>query len=143
MDKFIMYSYLSLIFDVICLGTKHTYILRIQLAVLEHNHHINRESRRNKNGEVMYQRKYRKQSKRWDVTPILASKDYSYIPKLMDVISRERASSDVNLKHKQLEPLHHPNNIQKTIGHRPPENTSELVATKLSRFYHNSAYHIW
>ena len=82
----------------------------------------------------MYQRKYRKQTKRWDVTPTLVSKEYSYIPKLMDVISRERANSDVNLKHKQLQPLHHPCNIQKMIGHRPPENTAELVASKLSRF---------
>lgn len=39
------------------------YISHIQLAVLDHNHHINRETRRNKSGEVMYQRKYRKQSK--------------------------------------------------------------------------------
>ena len=52
----------------------------------------------------MYQHKYRKQSKRWDVTPVLFSKDYSYIPELMDAISRECASLEVNLKHKQLEP---------------------------------------
>lgn len=110
------------------------YISRIQLAVLDHNHHINRETRRNKSGEIMYQRKYRKQSKGWDVTPLLVLKDYSYIPKLIDIISTERASSDVNLQHKQLEPLHHPCNIQKTIGHRPPEKTSELIANKLSCF---------
>ena len=110
------------------------YISRIQLAVLDHNHHINRETKRNKNGEVLYQRKYRKQTKRWDVTPLLVSKDYSYIPRLMEAISRERANSDENLKHKQAKPLDHPSNIQKTIGHRPPEKTSELVANKRSRF---------
>ena len=63
------------------------------------------------------------------------SKDYNYIPRLMKVISRERiVNSDVSLKHKQAEPLDHPFNIQKTIGHKPPEKTSELVASKRSRF---------
>ena len=36
----------------------------------------------------------------WDVTPLLVSKNYNYIPRLMEVISKEHASSDVNLKHK-------------------------------------------
>ena len=88
----------------------------------------------------MYQRKYRKQTKRWDVTPSLVSKDYNYIPRPMEAISREHASSDVNLKHKQPEPLHHSCNIQKTIRHRPPEKTSELVATNILIFHHNCPY---
>lgn len=93
------------------LHTNQAHVSHIQLAVLDHSHHINRETRRNENGKNMYQRNYRKQTKHWDVTPLLVSKNYNYIPRLMEVISREHASSDMNLKHKQPEPLHHPCNI--------------------------------
>ena len=87
------------------LHTNQAHVSHIQLAVLDHSHHINRE-------KIMYQRNYRKQqTKHWDVTPLLVSKNYNYIPRLMEVISREHASSDMNLKHKQPEPLHHPCNI--------------------------------
>ena len=110
--------------DFVC--RNQAYVSHIQLAVFLSNHHINRETRRNKNGEVMYQRKYRKQTKWWDVTPLLVLKDYNYIPKLIEAISREHISFNMNLKHKQPEPLHYPCNIQKKlgIGHQKDIRTS-------------------
>lgn len=111
-----------------------SYVARIQLAILDHNFHNQREKRTNKKGEVMYQRKYRKQSKKWDVTPLLTPKKYDYIPELFTSIKRERHISSNNLKHKQTIASSHPSNIQQTIAHHPPVSTSELVASKRSRF---------
>ena len=58
----------------------------MQLAVLDHNAHTGRRQYQNKDGENMFQRKYRKSSKQWDVTPVTEKKKYDYIPKLMEEI---------------------------------------------------------
>ena len=67
-----------------------SYVACIQLAILDHNFHNQREKWMNKKGEVMYQRKYRKQSKKWDVTLLLAPKKYNYIPDLFIHNNRKR-----------------------------------------------------
>ena len=60
-------------------GMSHNHVANIQLAMLDHNF---QEKWMNKKGEVMYQRKYRKQSIKWDVTSLLAPMKYDYIPDL-------------------------------------------------------------
>ena len=82
----------------------------------------------------MHHRKYRKQSKKWDVTPLLMPKQYQYIPELLSVISKERENSSFALKHKDPVLTAHPSTIQKTIAHKPPEDTDELVAKKRTCF---------
>ena len=51
----------------------------IHLAVLDHNNHNSREQQKNSSGEIVYHRKYRKQTKKWDTTPTLTSKKYEYV----------------------------------------------------------------
>ena len=57
------------------------YHARIQLAVLDHNHHIDKQEAHNKDCGLMYARKFRKQAKKWDATPLMMSKDISELLK--------------------------------------------------------------
>ena len=104
----------------------------MQLAVLDYNAHLQWKIAENKQGEIVYQRKYRKQTKKWDVTPV-QTKKYKYMDKLKKEIMKQREHS-VETRSKPALPDNHPNNIQATIGHVPPSNTKELAAKKLSRF---------
>lgn len=82
---------------------------RIQLAVLDHNLHAKRGMARNKKGEHIYsRRRYRKQTKKWDVTPCKEPKNYEYLPLLMQDILTSRRESVVGVKHKEIVPLNHP-----------------------------------
>ena len=56
------------------------------------------------------------------------------IPQLISAIFECSKESISSLKSKQLLWQDHPDNIQHTIAHIPPEITSTIVATKKSRF---------
>ena len=45
-----------------------SYQARIQLSVLDYNAHINRDKAKNKEGDTIYARKFRKQTKKWDAS---------------------------------------------------------------------------
>jgi len=49
-------------------------------------------------GEQRYHRKYRKQSKKRDVTPVKTKKEYKYIPELLAAIFQAHKESDNSLK---------------------------------------------
>ena len=100
--------------------------------MLDHNAHIKRDLAKNKKGDLVYHRKYRKQSKKWDVTPTLTMKKFLYIPKLLHEI-RERESHGDRIKNHVMLPSDHPARIQCIIGHTEPLATSE-IAIKKSRF---------
>lgn len=68
------------------------------LRKLDHNKHCQREHMRSKDGNLLYHRKYRKQSKKWDATPTLIWKKYEYIPQIMSEIYKARAASDSSQK---------------------------------------------
>ena len=89
---------------------------------------------KNNKGEYVYHRKYRKQSKKWDVTPVLTPKKYEYIPQLLKVIFAERENSPSNMKLKEALPVEHPGRIQHTIAHVAPSSTSQLISNKKTRF---------
>lgn len=110
------------------------YVARMQLAVLDYNAHLQRDTAKNKKGEIVYQRKYRKQTKKWDVTPVRTKKEYRYIDELKKEITKQQEHSIQTTRSKPALPDNHPSNIQATIGHVPPCNTKELAAKKLSRF---------
>ena len=111
-----------------------SYHTRIQLAVLDHNAHLDRDKAKNKNGEVIYNRKFRKQTKKWDATPSLEKKKYTYMPDLMNRIENQHVLSTRNLKRAQPSPYDQPNHIAKTIANSQPESTKEIVQKKQSRF---------
>ena len=110
------------------------YLARVHLAVLDHNAHTGRENALNHNGDIIYHRKYRKQTKKWDVTPTKSKKLYKYIPELMRAILEERKVLAHNLKHQVTLHQEHPSNIQATIAHIIPDATAQLVKNKCTRF---------
>jgi len=112
-----------------------SYHTRVQLAVLDHNFHSNREQARRKSGELMFARKFRKQTKKWDITPTLKKKTYEYIPDLMKDIMTLRVTTSSKLKDKVVLDEHHPKRRQSTIGNTQPLPTTELVSNKKSRFH--------
>ena len=107
---------------------------RIQLAVLDHNAHIEQAAAINSKGEQIYHRKYRKQSKKWDAAPLKDRKDYKYIPELIAAKYEHRKQSTITLKRTMRLPDDHPINIQATIAHTQPGDTADIVKNKRSRF---------
>lgn len=126
--------YICKISDQIKYYRNEGYLARVQLAVLDHNAHTTRENALNHNGDIIYHRKYRKQTKKWDVTPTKSKKLYKYIPELMRAILEERKVSVHNLKHQVTLHQEHPTNIQATIAHIIPDATAQLVKNKRTRF---------
>lgn len=106
----------------------------VQLAVLDHNALRGRENALNHNDDIIYHRKYKKQTKKWDVTPTKSKKLYKHIPELMRAILEERKVSAHNLKHQVTLHQEHPSNIQATIAHIIPDATAQLVKNKWTRF---------
>ena len=85
-------------------------------------------------GEQRYHQKYRKQSKKWDVTPVKTKKEYKYIPELIAAIFRTCKESDYGLQSRRLLREDNPVHIQHTIAHCPPDHTVDIVAKKRSKF---------
>ena len=102
----------------------------MQLAALDHNAHLDRQHLHNKDGDYIYSRKFRKQTKKWDTTPTLKKKKYEYIPGLMDDIVSLRSNTSTRLKDRTVLEESHPKRQQATID--PP--TAELVVSKRSHF---------
>ena len=73
----------------------------MQLAVLDHNFHTSRKPYINKSKEPVYQCKYRKASKKWDITPAMETIEYLYIPTLIDDILTCCKVSSFSMKHKE------------------------------------------
>ena len=100
----------------------------MQLAVLDYNAHLERETAKNRQGENVYQRKYRKQTKKWDVTPAWTKKEYKYMDELKKEITKQRKHSGLTTRSKPALP---DSNIQ---GHVPPCNTKELAEKNFQDF---------
>ena len=63
----------------------------------------------------MYNRKFHKQTKKWDATLVLESKEYPYIPDLMQEIELEYKNHDTALRVQVQSSYDNPTSIQKTI----------------------------
>ena len=96
-----------------------SYHARVQLAVLDHNAHLDKQHLHNKDSDHIYSCKFRKQTKKWGTTPTLKKKKYEYIPGLMDDIFSLR--SNTSKPTERLEESH-------PIGNVGPPPTAELVA---------------
>ena len=65
----------------------------MQLAMLDYDAHLEQETAKNRQGEIVYQRKYRKQTKKWDVTPIRNKKEYKCMDELKKETTKQREHS--------------------------------------------------
>ena len=85
LDK-IVFTLTELSFICVIYSRNQAYQAQVQLAVLDYNAHIGRDKAKNKAGDIIYNKKFRKQTKKWDATPALKEKQFAYISKLMEVI---------------------------------------------------------
>ena len=109
------------------------YRTRIQLAVLDHNFHLDRNHKQKNNGQdYQYHRKYRKQTRNWDVDKVLEEKDYCYIPEVMDEILTYWQQSQFTMKSRSTSPQDP--TLPHTIAHTQPPDTATIVNRKKSRF---------
>ena len=122
------------VYDLVNFNRNQAYLARVQLAVLDHNAHSERKGAVDNKGEQLFHRKYRKQSKKWDVTPLKSNKTYKYIPELIQAVFEERTVSISSMKRAITLPENHPTKIQHTIAHLQPDNTIDIVKNKKSRF---------
>ena len=104
------------------------------MSVLDYNAHVNRDTAKNKEGDTIYARKFRKQTKKWDASATLEKKKFPYIPNLMKQIESEWCASTSLLKTAIRSPYDEPTRIHSTIGNTQPASTAEIVNTKASRF---------
>lgn len=111
------------------------YEARVKLAAVDHNAHLQRGHVTNAKGEKTYHRKYRKQTKKWDVTPVMENKKYEYIPELMESVCLMCHQTTFTLRSKNVLAEDHPSRRQATIAHTAPSSTDELIRNKRSRFH--------
>ena len=99
--------------------------------MIDYNVHVEQPITRNKEGDIIYHWKYRKQTKKWDVTPVQCPKKYSYMKDLVAEILKLMELSDQTIRSKVALISNHPCNIQlTTIGHIQPPETSKILSTK-------------
>ena len=114
------------------------YKARIQLAVLDHNSHVDRNPKQHSHTQnYQYHRRYRKQSRNWDVVKVLEAKEYKYIqyiPELSNAILKFWQESTSTMRKRNPVPANHPSHIQPTIAHTQPPETHTIVSNKKSRF---------
>ena len=122
-----------MLFCAICTRNQ-AYQTRIQLAVLDYNAHLCRDKSVNKEGIEIYSCKFRKQTKKWDATPVLECKKYPHISRFQTAVELEYQQRDKALRSKVQSPYDHPVMIKKTIGNSQPVSTCEIVQRKCSRF---------
>ena len=100
------------------------------LAVIDHNHHVNRRQARNQQGDLVYSRRWSKRAKRWKVVLVKEKKNYSYFPLLSaDVLKALRSGPS-----QPVVDANDPRNIAAAIAVLPPPPTTPLVEEQLSRF---------
>lgn len=106
------------------------FIVRTLLAVIDHNVHADREQAVNKDGQLIYARKYSKRTKRWHAERVKTLKSYQYFSDLMAMILKQREVDEGKSNRRVLFPEGHPKLISPYIGLKNPPPTSELVKTR-------------
>ena len=115
------------------------YLVRILLAVLDHNHHVNRAFKQSSesdetSGETrQFHRVWRRRSNRWDAIPIKVDKDYAYIVEILKAVFALRYHAPIPLRG-----IERRKRVGSAITPQAPPDTSEIVRCKKSRFSSNS-----
>ncbi|XP_070544883.1 uncharacterized protein [Ptychodera flava] len=113
--------------------TPPIYRVRNLLAAMDHNINHGREVRRNKNGEIISQRRYNKKSGRWTASPVKVDKTYPHITDLLKSILQKRLADKEGMQRKvELEPQD-PRRLSAHLAELPPPPTAILVQEKRSR----------
>ena len=106
------------------------YNVRLQLAILDHNHHTNRAYRES-DGEKQLHRVWRHWTKRWDVILKKINKSFTYIPDILRDIFSTRAET-----HERICDIRGKKRTGSAITPVPPPESDQIAARKQSRFGH-------
>ena len=102
---------------------------------MDHNAHLDRCPKLHSDSHAyQYHRRYRKQTRNWDVVQVMEAKDYKYIPELLKEIFLLWECSTFTMKSRLTASQDDPMNIQPTIAHVQPPDTATIVNKKQSRF---------
>ncbi len=105
------------------------------MAALDHNVHQFRPLACRKDGQVLYKRQYSKRSKRWHAQPVKAPKKYSYVPKLLANILKNRKDFEGFVSAPAVAQEKDPKLISPTLCMtKTPPPTEEFIQQRLSRF---------
>ena len=132
--KRLSYRYCTFLFCIICFtdltifNSDDGYKVRIMLAIMDHNHHVNRAYREFE-GERQLHRVWRRRSKRWDVIPKKVEKEFAYIPELLSSIFQFRAEQDCPIRS-----IRGKRRVGSAITPEDPPETSDVAKRKRSRF---------
>ncbi|XP_048768864.2 uncharacterized protein LOC125675325 [Ostrea edulis] len=110
------------------------YRARSQLAALDYNAHMDRETKRKPDGTIQQHRTFNKKSGRWSVTPVKVEKSYEHVSKLMTNIVVARISDEEGMSHPVVLGVDDPRRLSKTIAPTEPKPTIQLQQEKVSRF---------
>ena len=114
------------VYTILLFFSDEVYLLKIIIAIIDHNHHIKRDYRKSNSGEIQHHRVWRRRSQHWDAVPKKVKKNYAYVPEILLLIFRYREQMDQPLR-----------NIKgrKRIGSTiTPPSTSEIVKKNKSPF---------
>ena len=84
------------------------YEAHVKLAALYHKAYLQRGHMTDTKGEKTYHQKYRKQTKKWDVTPVMENKKYECIPELIKSVRLMRHQTTFTLCSKNVLAEDHP-----------------------------------
>ncbi|XP_063076603.1 uncharacterized protein LOC134466651 isoform X1 [Engraulis encrasicolus] len=112
--------------------TPFVYKTRTLLAAIDYNKHNGRRPAQNREGKIIYRRKYSKKSEHWSVYAVKETKQYSYIPDLQRAIVKRRLESGTGLPRKQTMRPDDPRRLGVLAKEQPPP-TAELVRIQVSR----------
>ena len=107
------------------------YLVRVLLAVLDHNHHVNWAFKQSSELEAgndetrQFHRVWWRRSNRWDAIPIKIDKDYGYIVEILKAVFDLWYHAPIPLRN-----LERKKRVGSAITPQAPPDTSDIVRSK-------------
>ncbi|XP_052285882.1 uncharacterized protein LOC127881787 [Dreissena polymorpha] len=117
--------------------TPPVYRARNLLAALDHNYHLQREQKLNKDGSARVCQSFNKKSARWTVRPVKEQKTYPHMATLIRNVFQLRLSADKPLSSVLCLAESDPRRISRNIAPVEPPSKKELIEQFKSRFSKN------
>ncbi|XP_068709173.1 uncharacterized protein [Montipora foliosa] len=103
------------------------FIMRVMIAAIDHNMHLNRKPKLTKEGKQQGHRKYSKRSQKFHAEVVKEEKQYSYFPFLVCKMLHRRSVYEGSFTLPSDRNSFDPKQIAPTIGMKEPPPTEELL----------------
>ena len=124
----------KLYFSILCVYSYEVFIVRILLAVLDHNNHLYRNIACTRDEKPLFKRVYSKRSGNWRAETVKEEKTFPHWSVLGATVLRNRIDDDGTVVPPVTVSPSNPLNLAPNIAMREPPSTSCLVEKKVSRF---------